>query len=120
MPRKRPVFVFMLCFSLVATAVLPSGTGAQPVPAPNPTVVENQQPGDGGWRIGQAGYHISEDAAGQIKGYASATSVNKGEPITFYVTVNPAQTFTVDIYRYGWYGGAGGRLMAHIDALPGV
>jgi Bacterial Ig domain len=37
------------------------------------------------------------------------------------VTVNPTpQTYTIDIYRLGWYNGAGGRLMQHIDSLPGV
>jgi hypothetical protein len=41
------------------------------------------------------------DVAGQIKAYASANSVNLGEGIDFHVSVNPAQTFTVEIYRVG-------------------
>ena len=82
----------------------------------NPIVVENQNAGSTNWNLGDSG----SDAVGQIKGYASAVSINKGESITFFVSVNPAQTFTIDVYRLGWYGGAGGRLMQHVNALQGT
>src|SRR3989454_3016857 len=84
--------------------------------AQNPIVIENQQPGTSQWQIGTRG----TDAVGQIKGYASATSVNKGENITFFVSTNPAQTYTIDVYRMGWYQGLGGRLMQHIGPLTGM
>ena len=97
------------------------GIGLLPAPASaqsNPIVIENQQPGTSQWQIpwGSAG----TDAGGQIKGYASATSVDKGETLTFYVSVNPSQTYTIDVYRVGWYQGLGGRLMQHIGPLSGV
>jgi hypothetical protein len=82
----------------------------------NPIVIENQQPGTSAWQISSVG----SDAVGQIKGYASATSVNKGQNITFYVSVNPAQNYTIDVYRIGWYQGLGGRFMDHVGPLPGV
>jgi len=82
----------------------------------NPIVVENHNLGTTNWNLSNSG----SDAVGQIKGYASAVSINKGESITFFVSVNPAQTFTIDVYRLGWYGGAGGRLMQHVDALQGT
>src|SRR5439155_6629276 len=34
--------------------------------------------------------------------------------------VNPAQTFTIDIYRIGWYQGLGGRLLQHIGPFNGT
>src|SRR5438094_8821480 len=77
----------------------------------SPTVLENQQPGSGNWQMWLHGIAPADDVNKQIKGYASATSVNKGESITFYVTVNPAQQYTMDVYRMGWYQGLGGRLM---------
>src|SRR5437763_2623889 len=85
----------------------------------NPIVVENQQPGTDAWYIWKYP-KIADDTSQQIKGYASAVSVNKGQGITVYVSVNPAQTYMMDIYRIGCYGGAGGRLMQHMDPLPGV
>src|SRR5438552_1197252 len=105
---------------IVVTALLSLFAGVAPassqLAADNPIVLENQQPGSSGWFWSKAG----DDATGQIKGYASATSVNQGESITFYVTVNPAQTFTIDFYRIGWYAGLGGRLRLHVDSLGGV
>src|SRR5438309_1584293 len=105
---------------IVVTALLSLFAGVAPassqLAADNPIVLENQQPGASGWFWSKAG----DDATGQIKGYASATSVNQGESITFYVTVNPAQTYTIDFYRIGWYGGMGGRLRLHVDSLGGV
>jgi len=86
--------------------------------ADNPIVIENQQSGSSAWRL-TPGW-ITNDAIGQIKGYASATSVNQNESITLYVTVNPAQTYTIDFFRMGWYGGLGGRLLFHAGPLDGV
>src|SRR5687767_5680343 len=83
----------------------------------NPTVLENQQPGAAAWLLNGP---MGTDAVGQIKGYASASSVNKGESITFHVSTNPAQIYTIDIYRLGWYQGLGARLMQRIGPLNGV
>jgi hypothetical protein len=71
----------------------------------NPIVIENQQPGTDQWNIPNNGYSLSDDTSNQIKGYASATSVNKGGALGISVTVNPAQSFTIAFYRMGWYGG---------------
>jgi hypothetical protein len=86
----------------------------------SPIVIENQQPGSGNWQLWLRGMTEADDFGKQIKGYASATSVNKGESITFYVTVNPAQQYTMHVYRMGWYQGLGGRLMQSISPLQGV
>jgi len=86
----------------------------------SPIVLENQQPGSGNWQMLLSSHQPADDAVKQIKGYASATSVNKGDSITFYVTVTPAQQFTMDVYRMGWYQGLLGRLMQSIGPLQGV
>ncbi len=81
----------------------------------NPVVIENSNPGTTEWRLTK----WASDVEMQIKGYASATSVNLGEEITFYITVNPAQSYNIQIYRMGWYGGTGGRLMHESGPLDG-
>jgi hypothetical protein len=108
--RFSGVSVFLIAFLGLSSAFAAAQT--------NPIVLENQQPGSTGWEIdfGRSG----SDAVGQIKGYPSATSVNKGDNITFHVSVNPSQTFTIDVYRLGWYGGLGARLMQHIGPLNGI
>ena len=73
---------------LVLVAAGGIGLGLPPMAAAqsNPIVIENQQPGASQWQIpwGSA----ATDVGGQIKGYASSASVNKGENITFYVSVS--------------------------------
>lgn len=86
----------------------------------NPILLENEQPGSSGWQLKQSGHRVSNDKTQQIKGFASAVSVNQGESLTFYVTVNPATTYAIDVYRIGWYGGMGGRLLHRIEGLNGV
>src|SRR5258706_14950456 len=99
-----------LASGLLTMSVVPAifvGVPAGVAAAANPVVAENQQPGSSGWKLGSL---VADDVTQQIKGYASATSVNQNASITFYVSVNPVQTFNFDIYRIGWYGGPGGRL----------
>src|SRR6185436_15235593 len=52
-------------------------------------------------------------------GYCSKTSVRAGEEIRFFVSTNPASSFTLDIYRMGFYGGAGGRHMSNRGPFRG-
>ncbi|NJM39621.1 MAG: hypothetical protein HC853_02045 [Anaerolineae bacterium] len=86
----------------------------------NPIVLENQNAGTSGWQLHQPGFNVADDATGQIAAYASTTSVNKDEQIAFHVSVNTAQTFRMDFYRMGWYGGLGGRLMQSVTSLNGI
>src|SRR5206468_1713838 len=45
-----------------------------------------------------------------IYGYAGRPSINCGESITFFIsTARPR--YDLEVYRMGWYGGAGGRLV---------
>jgi hypothetical protein len=89
-------------------------------PAQTTIVDENLRTGSSDWRMGGAGYQVGTDIGAEIKGYASEASVNVGQPITLFVSVSPAQQFKIDIYRLGWYGGTGGRLMVGGTWLPGV
>ena len=84
--------------------------------ADNPVVVENQQPGTSDWQLA----NTADDVNGQVKGYADTTSVLQGGSVNLYVSVNPAQAFTVDVYRIGWYGGLGGRLRLHAGPITGA
>jgi hypothetical protein len=82
----------------------------------NPVARENAQQGTTGWQI-------PDDlaATSQVQAYASATSVAPGQSITFYVsTQNAGTTYRMDIYRMGWYGGLGGRLIASKTGLAGL
>lgn len=55
-----------------------------------------------------------------IEGYCSRTSVRAGEAISFHVSANPPSPFTLEIFRMGYYGGDGGRLMKKFEPFAGV
>jgi hypothetical protein len=76
----------------------------QPARAANAVTQENAKPGTSAWRL------TNPATAREIEGYASLTSVNRGGQISLFV--NTAATgYTIEIYRTGWYGGLGGRLV---------
>ena len=84
--------------------------------AGNPVVVENCFPGNTGWGLKSA----ASVAAGGIEGYATAQSINKGQSVDLKVNSSNATTFNVEIYRTGYYGGAGARLMSTMRNVPGT
>jgi len=85
-----------------------AGSGAW---AQNVIQQENAKPGDGSWQLTA----LSDTPT--VEGYASATSVNRGETIRFFVS-SAAPNYTMTIYRLGWYGGTGARRMLSVN-LPG-
>jgi hypothetical protein len=97
--------------------VAPQGAGAA---LANPVVRENRLPGTRDWLL----TNTRVDPATRyrcpwIEGYCSHTSVRAGETIQFHVSTNPASAFTLDVYRMGYYGGDGGRLMARLGKFEG-
>ncbi len=116
---RRLQTVIALSLLVASVSMAAAAPVKQAAAAANPIVVENQQTAgvSSGWRLSQ---FARDDLSQQIKGYASATSVLQGDSLNLYVTVNPAQTFTIDFYRVGWYGGVGGRLMGSSGPLNGA
>ena len=73
---------------------------------------ENDKPGTTDWQL----TYVKFDAKAKyrqslIEGYCTRTSVAAGEKIGFCVSTEPASAFLIDVYRLGYYGGTGGRLM---------
>lgn len=55
-----------------------------------------------------------------IEGYCSHASALAGDTISLYVSTNPASAFRIDLYRLGYYGGEGGRLVQELGKFEGV
>jgi hypothetical protein len=92
-----------------------SASGGTATSADNVIARENAQLGTRKWEI-----PVSRQASTQIQAYAGATSVTSGDKLTFYVsTATDSARFSVEIYRLGWYGGDGGRLMTSQTNLIG-
>ena len=83
---------------------------------PNAISLENQQAGTGAWKISNP----VDPTTPEIIGYAAATSVNKGGSLPLKISLAQAGSYTIDVYRLGYYAGNGGRLMGHFGPLAGV
>ena len=94
-------------------AWLAVGAALAAAPAPTSLVAdENAREGSTGW-IG------AESDPAPIEGYASEASVLPGETVRFHVSVDPAGPYEIRVFRLGWYGGAGGRLVATLAGTAG-
>ena len=81
---------------------------------------ENDLPGTRDWMLAKTAIDPkTKYRCPWIEGYCSHTSVRAGQTITFHVSTNPSSRFAVEIYRMGFYGGTGGRLMRRIGPLDG-
>jgi hypothetical protein len=68
----------------------------------NPLVDENNRPGAEDWRLTRPAF------GREIEGYALVCSASRGQTIDLYVST-AAPSFTIQIFRMGWYGGRGAR-----------
>jgi hypothetical protein len=100
---------------LILSAVLLGGS----VGADNRIQTENALLGTTGWKLTNPvtpGWPTNQDSIiPEIEGYASATSVNTNQDITFYVDVRQpevAPKFWLEIFRMGYYSGLGARQMS--------
>src|SRR5437762_4137617 len=80
---------------------------------------ENAKPGTTDWLLTNTRTDASKIRCPWIEGYCSKMSVNVGETIEIKVSTNPPAKFTLDIYRLGYYGGKGGRLMERLGEKQG-
>ncbi|QLE54688.1 N,N-dimethylformamidase beta subunit family domain-containing protein [Nostoc sp. TCL26-01] len=105
----RALLTVLLTIAIVIIFSLADVAIAQELSTPkqqnNPTIIENQKPGTTDWQLTQPAIRR------EIEGYASLTSVNRGDEIKLFVNTREPN-YTIEIFRMGWYGGAGGRLMA--------
>ena len=106
--RLVVVVVAVLC----ACAVGARSSGGLHTAGANPIETENSLPGTGGWRKPLA----DGDA---IDGYPSQPSVAPGEDLELHVATRPVARYRIDLYRLGWYGGTGGRLVTCLPSCDG-
>ena len=83
--------------------------------AQNPVVAENILPGN---PISEWGVPDFRD--NRINGFSTKMSLNSGETVHFKINVEAGATYTLKIYRIGYYGGNGARLLQNLGLLQGV
>jgi hypothetical protein len=91
------IFALFVFPNPVKATALPQSTSLN-----NAITTENIKPGSSDWELSKPATNH------EIEGYASLTSVNRGDEIKLFVnTKDPS--YSIEIYRMGWYGGKGAR-----------
>ena len=108
------------CVLVLATAAavalcLPAAS-AQAVTCPNPVPVidENacQGPGSSAWRL-------TNHSSAAVAGFSTETSVDRGQDVTLKMARSGGPgSADVTVFRMGYYGGTGGRLVHSATAVP--
>ena len=99
------------------------GSSAAPHPSLQPSIkpksgasgddriaAENARSGDSGWNP------AGSPAVSRVAGFATAASVAAGDAVVLRYGSNSA--LDIDLYRLGWYGGSGGRLVDARRSVP--
>jgi hypothetical protein len=78
------------------------------------TATENARAGHPGWWVAA---HAPPEA---IEGYTTQPSVVAGDAVHLCVATRPAARYVARVFRLGWYGGSGGRLLATLPSNVGL
>jgi hypothetical protein len=82
---------------------------------------ENARPGTRDWMLFKTAVDpATKYRSPRIEGYVSHASVRAGETVRFFVSTNPPARFMIELYRLGWYGGDGGRLVERLGPFEGI
>ena len=112
MPTRRD----FLSASTAAAAL--SAASAAPA-APGLIRTENARAGSGFQLTRMIPDGAKSHRTSRIEGYCSRQSVKAGEKLDFFISTKPASKFILEIFRTGYYGGAGARHMNTLGPFDG-
>src|SRR6516164_2670031 len=111
--RRSALYYCLFCLSGAAcgisTSMSPEPSKGSPVTllgralADNPIPAENELLGNPEWRDGWSAY------SHHLEVYLSTDSQSPGDYVSVKVSSNSLSTATAEVYRLGYYGGAGAR-----------
>lgn len=95
------------------TTSTPLARSRRPSPTATPfsTFQENQRPGSRAWELTKGSQREF------LQAYLGTVSTTPDHAVALYVSSQMPTDFTLAIFRLGWYGGAGGRLMASLSGM---
>jgi len=80
----------------------------------NSIIAENCLPGNDSTE-----WDVNADGDPSIQGFATRFSVVRGEVVQFKIKTD-SSNYRLDIFRVGWYGGAGARQVGRVDPLSSL
>jgi len=112
-PNRRRFLKTASAGALASTLTANRAPGASASPAQARLIAgENAREGSLDWQLTRVRLDVARGIrASAIEGYCSRQSVKAGESIEFFVSAKPESRFKLEIFRTGYYGGRGARLM---------
>lgn len=117
--RRKFLKAFLIGLAIPSISRIPAAYSQHPPtpslshPLKNPTVLENQKPGTTDWQL------TNPATNREIEGYASLTSINRGGTIQLFINTK-SPSYSLEIFRMGWYSGAGARRVAGPITRQGI
>ncbi|MFO0954336.1 MAG: DUF6605 domain-containing protein [Isosphaeraceae bacterium] len=101
--------------------VLPGAGGVLAADSRSPDLIreENKKPGALDWQLTRVRPDRGEHRTRDVEGYCSKQSVRAGESIDVMVSTDPPRPFRMEVFRMGYYGGRGARLVASLGPFQG-
>lgn len=116
---RRRFLAGMAGGSLAGLVGSPMTAAAQHPAARGPIPAENARPGAADWQLTRVRADGDGFRCPWIEGYCSKQSVTAGEAIEIMVSTRPARPFRIELFRMGYYGGRGARLVRELGPFPG-
>ena len=119
-PLHNARLLIACCISLLAC---PPVRGAEASSAAAQATLirdENAKPGALDWQLTRVRLDGNNFRSPWIEGYCSKQSVLAGETLDIMVSTDPPVPFRIEIFRTGYYGGRGARLMTTLGPLQGT
>ena len=113
-PGRREFLAGIASISLAGRAAAPEDAASR-----NLIREENMKPGASDWQLTRVRPDKSAQRTPWIEGYCSKQSVKPGESIDIFISSDPPRDFLVEVFRTGYYGGKGARLMTTLGPFPG-
>ena len=111
-------FVLSICVDLVSAQQ--RGRNTLRRGRDTPVARENNQEGARDWQLTRVRVDSGQFRSPWIEGYCSRQSVSAGESIDIMVSTDPPRPYQIELFRMGYYGGRGARLVKTIDRLDGI
>ena len=109
--RTAAAVTVLLVVAMVPIFFGPDAAADPCAPIANPIACENSKPG-----TPSSTWDVSGSGSTTIQGFATQMSVNVGDTEGFKVKTT-ATSYRLDIYRMGYYGGNGARLIASVNPV---
>ena len=117
---RREVLKGAVASSLGLTVAANAVGGAETESRASLVQQENKRTGTTDWQLTRVRINEGKFRTSLIEGYCSHQSIAAGQTLSVHVSTRPARQFTLDVYRMGYYGGAGARHVQQFGPVEGT